>query len=52
MLLSVEIICISVAYREVFLEEYEAFDTAAIAVLSTCNVFPQFTVASWLQFSR
>ena len=29
-----------------------AFDTAAIAVLSTCNIFPQLTVASWLQFSR
>ena len=29
-----------------------AFDTAAIAVLSTCNVFEQLTVASWLQFPR
>ena len=27
-----------------------AFDTAA--VLSTCNIFPQLVVASWLQFSR
>lgn len=26
------------------------FDTAAIA-LSSCNIFPQLTVASWLQFS-
>ena len=29
-----------------------AFDTAAIAVLSTCNVFAQLIVASWLQFPR
>ena len=30
-----------------------AFDTAAIVVLnSICNIFPQLTIASWLQFSR
>ena len=29
-----------------------ALDTAAIAVLSTCNIFAQLTVVSWLQFPR
>ena len=27
------------------------FDTAAIAVLSTCDIFPELTVASWLDTS-
>ena len=48
MLSSAEFICLRAAYREAFWEELKgAFDTAAIAVLSTCNIFPQLTVASW-----